>query len=326
MSKVPDIDHRQRERVVGQGRERFLAQPGNPQEDELPGLHIDLAIEGEQRDIRADPFVCHQRDRAEAHIDVVANMGLGAVAPRLQVAAEGLEVRADIVCGQSGERRAHPDHGCSCVEVSAHIVGAADAAAADNRAVRHRAYLAHAFQADGQNPLARHAAIAIAQHRVAVGRGVARANGVDGAQAVGAAVDRGQRNLRDVRCVGREFGNHRDIDHRFDSGGDLPHQVRVLAHRHAVATGVRAGQVQLEAVRYRREDLCHRHELLDAAAEDRRQQKAVRGNSQGRQHLPRCLCARIGQPHRIDEAARRVLAVHRFAISRARLAGRYSWW
>ncbi len=154
---------------------------------------------------------------------------------------------------------------------------------------------------------------------MAVGRGVTRAEGIDRAEAVGATFDRGRRDYRDVRRIGCEFGNHRNIDHRFDGGGDVPHQVRVLAHRHAVALGVRAGQVQLEAVRDRRENFRHRHELLDTAAENRGQQETVRGYFQGRQHLPRCLCARVGQPDRIDEAARRVLAVHRFAIARARL-------
>ena len=65
--ELADVDHHQRERVVGQGGERFLAEPGQPQEHELAGLDIDLAVELQQGDVGADALVLHQGDRAEAH-------------------------------------------------------------------------------------------------------------------------------------------------------------------------------------------------------------------------------------------------------------------
>ena len=237
----------------------------------------------------------------------------------VQVPGQGPEIGGGFIGGQADQGGANPDDCCTRVEVCPHIVGAAHAAAADDGHVRHGGDLAHALQADGQDALAGDAAVAVAEHRVAVGGGVSRPHGIDGAQAVGATGDGRGRDLGDIGCIGGELGNDRDVHHRLHRGSDLAHQFRVLAHGHAVAGGVRAGQVQLQAVRDRRQDLRHLDKLLDTAAEDGREQEAVRGHLQLRHQLGGLLRTGVGQSHGVDEAARRILAQHRLAVTQARL-------
>ena len=74
VSELPHINNGQCERVVGESRKRLFAHPRYPQKDKFSRLNIDLAIEREDADILANPFVFHQNDGAEVHIDVVANM------------------------------------------------------------------------------------------------------------------------------------------------------------------------------------------------------------------------------------------------------------
>ena len=101
----------------------------------------------------------------------------------------------------------------------------------------------------------------------------------------------------------------------FYRGGDLAHQFRILAHGHAVAAGVGTGQVQLQPVRYRCQDLCHLDKFLDAAAENRGEQKPVGGHPQLGHQFRRLVGSRVGQAYRVDETAGRVLAQHRLAVT-----------
>ena len=141
-----------------------------------------------------------------------------------------------------------------------------------------------------------------------VGRGVSGAYSVDGAQAVGTAGNRRLGNCRNVRGVGCEFGYDGYVHHGFHRSGDCPYHVRVLPHGHAVTLGVRTGQVQLQAVRYRRENPGDLDKFFETAAEDRGQQKAILRHLQCLHQFQGFMCPRIGQAHRVDEAARRVLA------------------
>jgi hypothetical protein len=110
---------------------------------------------------------------------------------------------------------------------------------------------------------------------LAVRRGVARAHGVDGAETVGTGLFRGAGNGADIRRIRGQLGDDRDVHCGFHRGDDLRNHRRILAHGHAVAAGMRAGQVQLETVGYRRQQFGYGNEFLDAAAEDRGQQEAV---------------------------------------------------
>ena len=148
-----------------------------------------------------------------------------------------------------------------------------------------------------------------------MGRGIPRPHRVDGAQAVGPAGDGSQGDCGDIRRVGREFGDDRDIHRGFHGGGDLAHQFRVLAHGHAVAAGVGAGEIEFQAVRYRRQNAGHCHELLDAAAKDGGEQESICRHLQLCHQLGGLLRPGVGQAHRVDEAARGVLAQYRLAIT-----------
>ena len=149
-------------------------------------------------------------------------------------------------------------------------------------------------------------------------QGVTRSQRVNGAETVRAALFGGLGDGADIGGVGRQLGDNRDIDRRFHGGDDGAHHVRVLAHGHAVTPGVGTGQIQFQAVGYRREQPRHGDELGHAAAEDRGQQKAVPGHLKCLQAGPSGLGAGVGQPHRVDEAPGRVLGVNRLAIARAR--------
>ena len=170
-------------------------------------------------------------------------MGLGAVLARFHVRREGFKVVADLVGGQADKGRANADHVGARILEGAHVVGAGGPAAADDGQVAHLAHLAHALQADRQDALAGHAACAVAQYRVAVGGGVTRPHGVDGAEAVCTACLGGAGDNGDIGGIRGQFGNYRDIHHGFYRADDLADHVRVLAHGHAVALGVGAGEI-----------------------------------------------------------------------------------
>ena len=74
-------------------------------------------------------------------------MGFRPVGGARQVSGQGLEVAAYFICGEADQCRSDTDHGGSRIEKGAHIIGTADAAAADDRAVRDCGYVAYALQA-----------------------------------------------------------------------------------------------------------------------------------------------------------------------------------
>jgi hypothetical protein len=117
---------------------------------------------------------------------------------------------------------------------------------------------------------------------------------------------------------GCQLRDHRDIHGAFTAATISAYQFRILAHGHAVARGMGAGQVQLQAIGYGRQQFRHAHEFLDAAAEDRGQQEAILRHLECLEARERRLGAGIGQAHGIDETARRVLRIHRLAIAGAR--------
>jgi hypothetical protein len=178
--------------------------------------------------------------------------------------------------------------------------------------------VADALEGDRQHALAGHAAHAVGQDRLPVRQRVAGADGVDGAEAVGAAFFGSAGDSADVRRIGCQLRDHRDIHGAFHRSDDFTYQFRILAHGHAVARGMGAGQVQLQAIGYGRQQFRHAHEFLDAAAEDRCEQEAILRHLECLEARERRLGTGIGQAHGIDETARRVLRIHRLAIAGAR--------
>ena len=82
--------------------------------------------------------------------------------------------------------------------------------------------------------------------------GVARANGVDRADGIGAGIDGSTGNVLQSIGVGREFRYDRNRDRGFNGLDDFKHQIRVLPHGHTQAFGVWARQIKFKAVRVRR--------------------------------------------------------------------------
>ena len=67
------------------------------------------------------------------------------------------------------------------------------------------------------------------------------------------AVYRSLCNDFNVLCIGRELGHDGNVNRLLYRCGNLADKIRILAHSHAVALGVWAGQVQLKAITVRRE-------------------------------------------------------------------------
>ena len=190
------------------------------------------------------------------------------VAVMFKILLQTLKVAAKVLGIQARERRAHPDDGRTRVFRRAHIGGAGQAAAADDGFISDLPQFPDALEGCGQHPLPRHAPDAVAQHRHVVGFGITRPDSVNGAESVRPRRQCGLANFGNVRHVWRQLWNHW-LGHRLLNRADnLRHDLRVLPHGHAVATGVGAGQVQLEAIRHRCQYFGHGDELFHAATED----------------------------------------------------------
>ena len=97
---------------------------------------------------------------------------------------------------------------------------------------------------------------------------------------IGSGVDSRLTDQLDTIHIRSELGDHRHIDGSFHRRHNRGHHLWVLPHRHAIALGMRAGQIELEAIGNRCENFGHLHELVDAATKNRHQQESILGHSQ----------------------------------------------
>ena len=71
--------------------------------------------------------------------------------------------------------------------------------------------------------------------------GVARPHSINGAEPIGAGLERSKTNVFNAVYIGREFWNHRNVNSGFDRTHDRLDHLRVLAHGHTIALRVGAG-------------------------------------------------------------------------------------
>ena len=86
--KLPDVDHRQTHRVMGQARERFFTHTWYPDKNIFPGLYVQIAIQRDHGNVVTDDIVGDDAVGLEAHVHIEANLLSCRIAAFVEVAGQ----------------------------------------------------------------------------------------------------------------------------------------------------------------------------------------------------------------------------------------------
>ena len=301
--------------------ERLLAHAGQAEEEELPGevavaVVLGQAIENQFEERGRIVHPGFDARRRVIHGETRLARALAGRAGR-----KVPYVVAHLRAVETSERAADAEQVGSGLGVLAHVLGRRDAAHPDDHRPRpdRGADLLDRAQAHGTDTVSREPAHLVVEDGLVAHVGHGRADGVGHGDAGGARGQRGPGGFAQVGKNGGQLHEHGDGNRTGDGSGDALQKLGVLADLGAVALGVRAGHVQLEAVGDGGQGAGCGQEALRVGTEDGDQQELVVRDPDAVELGQELFRARIGQADRVDVATGGIAGVDGLTVSGARL-------
>ena len=179
--ELPDVDHCQTYRIMGQARKGFFTHTRYPDKNIFPGLNVQVAIQRDHGNVITDGIVGDHPIGLEAHIHIEANLLSCPIAAFSDISGQAGKVVLHFVSVHAGQSGANAQNGGPAMDGIPAVCCGRQATAADERDVCLGAKRFQRLQRGGEHAFARHAAHAIAEHRVAMALCVAGPRRIDGA-------------------------------------------------------------------------------------------------------------------------------------------------